>query len=61
MGMILLTTAQQESGMDATEPDDLFKSIVTRSSIETFETSQLVPILLTNTELVNMFQDRGPL
>jgi hypothetical protein len=46
MGMILLSTAQQESGFDVTEPDDLFKSIVTRSNVETFQTSQLVPILL---------------
>ena len=60
MGMILLATAQQESGMDATEPDDMFKSIVTRSSIETFETSQLVPILLTNTDLVKTYWDRDP-
>lgn len=58
--MILLSTAQQESGFDTTEPDDLFKSIVTRSNIETFETSQLVPILLTNTELVKAYWDRDP-
>lgn len=61
MGMILLATAQQESGMDETEPDDLFKSIRTRSNIEYFETSQLEPVLLTCPELVRMYADRGPL
>lgn len=61
MGMILLSTAPQESGMDETEPDDLFKSIVTRSNIEYFETSQLEPVLLSCSELVRMYGDRGPL
>jgi hypothetical protein len=60
MVMILLSTAQQEGGFDVTEPDDLFKDIVTRSSLETFQTSQLEPILLTNTELVKAYWDRGP-
>jgi hypothetical protein len=61
MGMILLATAQQESGMDETEPDDLFKSIITRSNIEYFEASQLEPVLLSCSELVKMYGDRGPL
>lgn len=61
MGMILLATAHQESGLDETEPDDLFKSITTRSNIEYFETSQLEPVLLTCPELVKMYGDRGPL